>query len=904
MQRLSYIRRQVARAVTLTSVLLGAVMIAMLWTGIVWKHRNQVAQDYSDAVKNSENLTLLFEENVVRSIGQMDQALTHLRRLIGEQGFASDLHQLLTSPPFVSEIVTQFSIIDADGVLRATSLNDRPAPLDLSDRQHYRFHMGRTTDDLYISGPVVGRGSGRWLVPLTRRLVNADGAFAGIVLAAFKPEYFARFYKTVNLGPSGTISLIGLDGQVRAASGADGIGRFRIGQDLTDTRLLKEVLTNLAGTFLEPAAGSEPARIVTYRRLRDQPLAVTMSIARDEIYAAAHSDALRHSIVGAILTIMILIVSVRGARSQLRVRLATAQAHRSELRARQKSEQLRLTLDNMSQGIFLVTKDNRIPVINRQAARLLDLPDEFLHAPPKYSEMVRYQEARGEYSSLPLAAGMTPLQYLVRRDPGGTYPTFERTRPNGVVLEVRTVPLPDGGFVRTLTDITHRRQAQEAAVRLASEDALTGLVNRQQFKEELAKCALRQQPSPSSFEQEEDGGFALLCLDLDWFKIVNETLGHWIGDGLLQAVAERLKTTVRANHVVARLGGDEFAVLLPRTRSTEQPETLAKRLAEALTAPYEVHGQHVRIGISIGIALAPHDGNDPELLLKAGEMALYAAKAAGRGTYRFFHKSMAEQLRVRRQLELDLRSAIDNDELALHYQPLINIADRTISGFEALMRWEHPFRGPVPPSEFIPIAEETGLITALGAWAIRKACEQAAGWPAGLRVAVNVSPMQFRSSNLVATVSEILRETGLGPDRLELEITETILMQESDSTVLTLHQLRDLGVRISMDDFGTGYSSLSYLRSFPLSKIKIDRAFVKDLGASEASDIIIRSVIDIAKTLKMATTAEGVETKDQLECLAELGCTEAQGYLLSRPVPVARVPDIIAQFSTPKPIAA
>jgi diguanylate cyclase (GGDEF)-like protein len=457
--------------------------------------------------------------------------------------------------------------------------------------------------------------------------------------------------------------------------------------------------------------------------------------------------------------------------------------------------------------------------------------------------------------------------------------------------------------VRTLTDVTHRRQAQEAAVRLASEDALTGLANRQQFKDELAKCAQRQLPSHSG-AADVDGGFALLCLDLDGFKIVNDTLGHWIGDGLLQAVAERLKLAARAGNIVARIGGDEFAVLLPRTRSTDHPEALAKRLSEALAAPYEVHGQHVRIGISIGIALAPHDGNDPELLLKAGELALYSAKAAGRGTYRFFHKSMAEQLRVKRQLELDLRSAIDNDELALHYQPLINIASQTITGFEALMRWEHPLRGRVSPAEFIPIAEETGLIVQLGAWAIRKACEQAATWPGGLTVAVNVSPIQFRSADLVAAVSEILDQTGLGADRLELEITETLLMQESDSTMQSLHQLRDLGVRISMDDFGTGYSSLSYLRSFPLNKIKIDRAFVKDLGASEASDIIIRSVIDIARTLKMATTAEGVETRQQLECLSELGCSEAQGYYLSRPVPAAKVPELIAQWSKPSPIAA
>jgi diguanylate cyclase (GGDEF)-like protein len=903
MRRLSFIKRQVARAVSLTSVTLGAAMIAMLWSGILWKYDNQTTSDHREAVQNNRNLTLLFEENVLRSIGEMDQALIHLRSLIEEKGGAINLHELLATPYFASEIVTQFSVIDANGLLRATSIAKDPAPLDLSDREHFRAHLGHDRDELFFAAPVIGRGSGKLLLPLSRRLRNADGSFAGVIVVAFKPEHFAQFYKSIDLGPSGAITLVGLDGRVRATSGADGRGRFQIGQDLSGTRLLHEIRNNLSGTFLEPASGAGKSRIVTYRRIRGRALAVSISVTRAQVYAAARSDALRHSIIGALLTVMILVVSIRGARSQLRVRLAQAKAHRSERRARQKSEQLRLTLDNISQGIFLVTKENRIPVINRQAARLLDLPDEFLRFPPKYEELIRYQEVRGEYASLPIPDGMTALQFLTWRDGNGSYPAIERTRPNGVVLEVRTTPLAEGGFVRTLTDITHQRQAQATAVRLASEDTLTGLANRQQFKDELAKCAHRQQPSPSSRE-EQDGGFALLCLDLDGFKIVNETLGHWIGDTLLQAVAQRLKATARAGHIVARLGGDDFAVLMPRTCSTEQPEALAKKLNEVLTQPYEVHGQHVRIGVSVGIALAPHDGNDPELLLKAGDMALYAAKAAGRGTYRFFHKSMAEQLRLKRQLELDLRSAIDNDELALHYQPLVNVADRTITGFEALMRWEHPFRGPVPPAEFIPIAEETGLIVSLGAWALRKACEQAATWPSGLRVAVNVSPMQFRGGDLVASVTDILRDTGLEAERLELEITETLLMQENEATVQGLHQLRDLGVRISMDDFGTGYSSLSYLRSFPLSKIKIDRAFVKDLGASEASDIIIRSVIDIAKTLKMATTAEGVETRQQLECLNELGCTEAQGYYLSKPVPVSQVPDLIELWSKPKTIAA
>ena len=439
-------------------------------------------------------------------------------------------------------------------------------------------------------------------------------------------------------------------------------------------------------------------------------------------------------------------------------------------------------------------------------------------------------------------------------------------------------------------DITHRRQAQEAVTRLASEDALTGLGNRRLFREHLEKRSL--QPRTA-----DEQGFALLCLDLDWFKDVNDTLGHWIGDALLKSVAERLTSTLRAGNTVARLGGDEFAVLLPRTNSAQKTEVLAKRIIELLAQPYDIYGHRIQVGVSIGIALAPHDGNDPDLLLKAADMALYAAKAAGRGTYKFFHKSMAEQLRARRQLELDLRAAIENDELELHYQPLLNVEDQSITGFEALMRWRHPIRGMVFPGEFIPVAEETGLITALGAWALRKACAQAATWPEHIYVAVNVSPMQFRNGDLVATVNQALQEAGLPPSRLELEITETILMQENESTIDTLHELRSSGVRISMDDFGTGYSSLSYLRSFPLNKIKIDRAFVKDLGTTSASDVIIRSIIDIARTLEMTTTAEGVETSLQFQSLQLLGCSEAQGYYLSKPLPASQLPNLIETWS-------
>lgn len=875
-------------------------MIAMLWTGIGFKFQDQSTGDYRDAVLNNRNLALLFEENVLRSVREVDNALLYLRHQIDQDRGSADLHTILRTAPIVSEVMEQIAVTDAQGILRAIKSQASVPPLSISDRSYFRAQQGSSTDKLFIGHPAVGRVTGRWLVPLTRRLTNPDGSFAGIVMASLSPKHFLEFYQAIDLGESGSITLIGLDGHVRFSGGSGG-GRIALNQDLTGSRLLNAILERPSGTFIDPTPAGN--RIVTFRRVRDLPLAVSVSVTEKQVYADAYRDAIRHAIIGAVLTLVILGVGIKGSRDQLRLRLAKAKLLHSQRLALQKSEHLGLTLDNMGQGIILVTKDLRIPVINQQAVRLLDLPEDFLRSSPNFADLVSFQEARGEYASIAIPDGVSALEYFTQRDMIGGLRTYERTRPNGTVLEVRSTALPDGGFVRTFTDVTRRHEAQEAVVRLASEDALTGLANRRHFRDEVEKSVIRLKSAKPDCD-DEDQGFALLYLDLDWFKVVNDTLGHWIGDTLLQSVADRLRSTVRTASVIARLGGDEFGILLPNTCSTEQPEALATRLSEVLSQPYEIYGQHIRIGVSIGIALAPHDGSDPELLLRASDMALYAAKAAGRGTYRFFHKSMAEQLRVKRQLELDLRDAIDNEQLALHYQPVLSIADKTINGFEALMRWEHPIRGMVPPSEFIPIAEETGLIVALGSWAIRKACEQATTWPEELSVAVNVSPMQFRNGNLVATVSDALRDTGLSPSRLDLEITETILMQESDSTVLVLHQLRDLGVRISMDDFGTGYSSLSYLRSFPLDKIKIDRAFVKDLGVAPASDVIIRSVIDIATTLKMTTTAEGVETREQFERLAALGCSEAQGYYLSKAVPVSQVPELISKWSTRKSIAA
>jgi len=422
---------------------------------------------------------------------------------------------------------------------------------------------------------------------------------------------------------------------------------------------------------------------------------------------------------------------------------------------------------------------------------------------------------------------------------------------------------------------------------LAHHDALTGLPNRTLFNDRLHN-ALGQLG--------RDFQFAVLCLDLDRFKAVNDTLGHPVGDALLRQVADRVYACIREGDTVARLGGDEFAVILQAIDSPADEAHVAERIIAALNESFDIDGNRVSIGCSIGIATAPNDGAHPAKLLKSADTALYRAKSEGRNSFRFFEAAMDAQLQLRRELEIDMRRAIAAQEFVLYYQPLVRVATMQIGGFEALLRWAHPDRGMISPADFIPVAEETGLIVALGEWALMQACREAAHWPEPLNVAVNLSSVQFKDMHLLHLVLRALETSGLAPSRLELEITESVLLHRSDQTMAVLTGLRARGVRISMDDFGTGYSSLSYLRSFPFDKIKIDQSFVRDLSEKEESVAIVRAVTGLSGSLGVATTAEGVETREQFERLALEGCTEVQGYLFGRPTPAHDVPLTLAEF--------
>ena len=441
------------------------------------------------------------------------------------------------------------------------------------------------------------------------------------------------------------------------------------------------------------------------------------------------------------------------------------------------------------------------------------------------------------------------------------------------LLDCTLRSLSSGGFVLSMDDVTtYVRNAE-----LAERDALTGLANRKAFRDRLVERLTSAARTGQAT--------AVLYIDLDRFKAVNDTLGHPVGDALLRKVAQRFKSALRDGDVVARLGGDEFAVIQSDAPQPAAATTLATRLVDLIGRAYAIDGHMLHIGASVGVAVAPSDGYEPDVLLKNADLALYRAKGEGRGCYRFFEPGMDERMQARRSMEVDLRRALALKQLELVYQPQFDLASNLIIGFEAIIRWHHPTRGLVPPGEFIPLAEEIGVISAIGEWVLRTACKQAAAWPTPVSIAVNLSPVQFRRGKLAETVISALAQSQLPSQRLELEITEGALLDDTDDVLNVLNRLRELGVAVSMDDFGTGYSSLGYLQKFPFNKIKIDQCFVRDIDVHADRQAIFRAVTTLASTLHMKTLAEGVETEAELTCIRAAGCDEVQGFLTGRPVP-------------------
>jgi diguanylate cyclase (GGDEF)-like protein/PAS domain S-box-containing protein len=541
-------------------------------------------------------------------------------------------------------------------------------------------------------------------------------------------------------------------------------------------------------------------------------------------------------------------------------------------------------LDNMSQGLCLYDGDNRLKLVNRRYFEIFGLSSDQVLLGMTFREVLELS-VPGNHAGKITSELIAEREEFVSQHAKGTQ--FHELR-HGRVVAMAHQSTMDGGWVATYEDVTERRHAEARIVFMARHDALTNLPNRVLFAERIEQAIA---------QLGRGSGFAVLCLDLDYFKQVNDSLGHPVGDQLLRAVAERLQACAREIDTVARLGGDEFAIVQCDVKRPEDAAVLARRIVEVVSAPYQIDGQCLMVGVSIGISLAPADGTLCEKLLKNADLALYRAKVEQRGAWRFFETEMDARLQARRRLEVDLRAALANDELDLHYQPIYDLECERINGFEALLRWQHPTRGMVSPSEFIPIAEEIGLIVSLGEWVLYRACAEASKWPEYVKLAVNVSASQFTSNGLVNAVIDALATSGMKAQRIELEITESVLLANSGATFNILHSLRDLGVRISMDDFGTGYSSLSYLRSFPVDKIKIDRSFIRGLGTPDGSDMIVRAIIGLGRSLGMLTTAEGVETPEQLSQLRMEKCNEVQGYLFSPPVASRYIPELFERWN-------
>jgi diguanylate cyclase (GGDEF)-like protein len=639
-------------------------------------------------------------------------------------------------------------------------------------------------------------------------------------------------------------------------------------------------LDQSASRMTSPIDGKD--RLISSRALDKFPIVVVATTTTEAALADwREQNAILVAVsVASVVAIAFLLVMV--------VRKLSQQHRASQQRLTLEKQRLDNAVNNMTQGLLLFDSSQRLVIYNQRYIEMHGLSAAMIKPGCSFREVIEHRKQTGSFTG-----DADKYVALVLRDIWQRNSMVIET-PDGRSIHIVNEPLADGGWVATHEDITERRRAEERITHLAHYDALTDLPNRALFHEQLKRELPHIAP---------DRQLAVLYIDIDEFKSVNDSLGHLIGDELLKSVAASLNACARETDFVARLGGDEFAIVQTGVRNRTEVVDLVNRVFEAIRAPYECLGHQVTTDVSIGIALAPRDGTDVDRILKNADLAMYAAKSAGRRTHRFFEPAMDAQVRARRVLEMDLRQAISDGGLEVYYQPCLGLQDNRITGCEALLRWRHPERGMISPAEFVPIAEETGLINQLGEWVLTTACMEAVKWPDNISLAVNVSPVQFKSGTLALKVIAALAASGLAASRLELEITEAVLIRDDDAALAILHQLRAIGVRIALDDFGTGYSSLSYLKRFPFDKIKIDRCFITDIGEPEGSAGIVQAVVNIAAERRMTTTAEGVETSQQQELLRALGCSEMQGFLFSAPKPAAEIKQLLYAHQ-PGPVAS
>ncbi|WP_298103818.1 EAL domain-containing protein [Bradyrhizobium sp.] len=863
----------------------GAFLIAAIAVGTAFMVGNFRERALKANQRELENTVQLITRHFDQQLEDFTIVLKDIAARLHASGISSEIlggqlstlawHEELRTKVGAYSDAAGISVFDAEGNL-VNSSEVWPVPdVKIADRTYFKtLKSGGASTPIEIE-LVRGRVfSGGWAIIMAQRLTGPNGEFAGIVARSIAPATLEKYLASVVLRDGAAISIYRRDGILLAR-----YPHFEhmIGTQIRDREIF-QYLTSSSGRgtvrVTSPIDGQQ--RLASANSLRGFPIAVVASTTIDAALADWREQT-RFLIVVAVMSAITIAILL-----SFFIRKLLAQ-HRIE------RQRLDTAINNMSQGLLLYDSSERLVVCNQRYIAMYGLSPDVVKPGLSFRDLLLYRKKIGSFKG-----DVEVFISNVRRNVAigkTTRNTFETG--DGRLIQILNQPLKNG-WLATHDDITERTRAEEQIRHLAHYDALTDLPNRTLFHERLRQ-ELAEATSASQL--------AVLYIDIDQFKSVNDSLGHMIGDELLKSVASRLGACVEGADFVARLGGDEFAIVKTRLKDPVEAAKLAARVLETIRAPYNCLGNQLASDASIGVAMAPQHGTDLEQILKNADMAMYAAKSAGRRTWRFFEPSMDAHVRARRQLETDLRKAIAEEALEVYYQPCLNLQNGTITGCEALVRWRHPERGMISPAEFIPLAEETGLINEIGEWVLAKACNEAASWPVAINVAVNVSPVQFRSGTLALKIVAALAESGLSAQRLELEITEAVLIRDDETALEILHQLRAIGIRIALDDFGTGYSSLSYLKRFPFDKIKIDRCFVNDLAEATDSSIV-QAVVNIAAARHMTTTAEGVEMERQQELLRRLGCTEMQGYLFSAPKPAEEVRRmLLAHSSRPASVA-
>lgn len=780
----------------------------------------------------------------------------------GEMGTLA-MHEMLRSKASGWSDIAGANVFDAEGVLINSSKRWPVSDIKISDRNYF-IRLKNDPGSLEQVEIVPGRfGSGPAIV-FARRVSGLHGEFLGVVTRAITPEQLESFFESTGLGEESSIALHHQNGQLIAR-----IPRVdaMLGQNFrkgTPEQMAVFERPSVSTQLASPIDGKE--RLVASRKLTHEPLVVIATKSLDATLATWRAQT-KFFVAVAVLSIALLVLTLFLIFRQMTRRLSV------------EKQRLDTAMNTMSQGLLMFDQDERLIVCNRRYIEMYGLSSQIVKPGANFRDVIQHRHDTGSFDG-----DVDSYCDRVLSTIGTRQSSVVETR-NGRLIEIRNQPSITGGWLATHEDVTERIRADERIAHMAHYDSLTDLPNRVLMLGHLDHRVA---------ELAAGRPFAVLYVDVDEFKGINDSLGHEIGDEVLRQVATRLRGCAKAGDLVARLGGDEFAIVTAATCDHAELADLAEKILKEFGAPADCKGHEIRTDVSIGIAVAPDHASNVEDLLKRADMAMYAAKSEGRGTYRFFAPEYDAKAKQRRQLELDLRQALGRSEFELHYQPLVDLGTNTVTGCEALLRWHHPERGLVSPAEFIPIAEETGLISEIGEWVLKTACHEAVTWPGQIRIAVNVSPVQFRTKTLALKVAAVLAESGLAAGRLELEVTETVLIRDDEEALTILQQLRDLGVRIALDDFGTGYSSLSYLHRFPFDKIKIDRSFISDIGESADSSPIVKAVVSMATARHMATTAEGVETEGQRKILQELGCSQMQGYLFSPAIPGPRLKQLLS----------